>query len=240
MGPVQVLVVGFDQATFSARCWRSSTGCGGRGVVRLVDMLLVSRTEEGSLESVSMPAGSAPDRGLVAATLLGEGGDAEQSADAGDDDAGWSLAAVPPGSMAAVGLIERLWAAPLTAALQRPGGRPLEKDLARPDDRRALEALLRRPAAAAVGLPAPASSRSQDGAGTCRIGHPSCDEPREGRRQQPDSRPTDDVQRPVGADVDPVERDDDGDREGGRLLGPAHPGPERRHQATVTAVCADG
>ena len=49
---------------------------------------------------------------------------------------------MPPGSTAAVALIEHLWAAPLTEALVRAGGRPLEETWLGPDDRGALEALL--------------------------------------------------------------------------------------------------
>jgi hypothetical protein len=142
MGPVQVLVVGFDHPTFSGEVLAEFDRLRGAGVVRLVDLLLVSRTEDGSLDSLSVPQGSPPDLGVVAAALLGQGADAEQSSDAGEENAGWSLAAVPPGSMAAVALIEHIWAAPLTAALERAGGRPLEETWLGPDDRRTLEALL--------------------------------------------------------------------------------------------------
>ena len=38
----------------------------------------------------------------------------------------WSLAdAVPPGGVAAIALVEHLWAEPLVAAIGRAGGRPL-------------------------------------------------------------------------------------------------------------------
>ena len=38
----------------------------------------------------------------------------------------WSLAdAVPPGGVAAVALLEHLWAEPLVTAIGRAGGRPL-------------------------------------------------------------------------------------------------------------------
>ena len=87
--------------------------------------------------------------------MLGGGADADGRADEREEDALWSLAAVPPGSMAAVALIEHLWAEPLTAALERAGGRALEETWLGPDDREALEALLRRPAA---GQGEPASS----------------------------------------------------------------------------------
>ncbi len=146
MGPVQVLVVGFDHPTFSGEVLAEFERLGGAGVVRLVDVLLVSRAEDGTFDSVPMPEGFPPDLGSVAAALLsaGEGRepDADQGGDPGDDSALWSLAAIPPGSRGAVALIEHLWAAPLTAAIERAGGRPLEETWLGADDRRALEALL--------------------------------------------------------------------------------------------------
>jgi hypothetical protein len=146
MGPVQVLVVGFDHPTFSGEVLAEFERLRAAGVVRLVDLLLVSRAEDGSFDSVPLPEGSPADLGFVAAELLGEGtgegADADQSGDPGDDPV-WSLAAVPPGSTGAVALIEHLWAAPLTAAIERAGGRPLDETWLSPDDRRALEALLK-------------------------------------------------------------------------------------------------
>jgi hypothetical protein len=141
MGPVQVLVVGFDHPRFSGEVLAEFERLRGAGVVRLVDVLLVSRAEDGSLDSVPMPDGWPPGLGAVAAALLGEGTDADESGDPVDESV-WSLAAVPPGSMGAVALIEHLWAAPLTAAIERAGARAVEETWLGPDDRRALEALL--------------------------------------------------------------------------------------------------
>jgi hypothetical protein len=52
---------------------------------------------------------------------------------------------VPPGSAAAVALVEHLWAEPLVAAIQRAGGRPLKETWLGPDERAALEGLLAEP-----------------------------------------------------------------------------------------------
>jgi hypothetical protein len=145
MGPVQVLVVGFDHPKFSGEVLAEFERLRGAGVVRLVDLLLVSRADDGSLDAVPMPDGAPPDLGSVAAALLdegtSEGKDGDESGDSGDELL-WSLAAVPLGSMGAVALIEHLWAEPLTAAIERAGGHPLEETWLGPDDRRALETLL--------------------------------------------------------------------------------------------------
>jgi uncharacterized membrane protein len=145
MGPVQVLVVGFEHPDFSGEVLAEFDRLRDAGVVRLVDLLVVSRGQDGSLESVPLPEGSPADLGLVAAALLGQDQgqdmDAAQPAEPGENG-GWSLEAVPPGSTAAVALIEHVWAGPVTQALERAGGRPLEETWLGPDDRAALEALL--------------------------------------------------------------------------------------------------
>ena len=51
-GPVQVLVVGFDRPTFSGEVLAEFTRLREAGIVRLVDLLVVSRTEDGAFETV--------------------------------------------------------------------------------------------------------------------------------------------------------------------------------------------
>jgi uncharacterized membrane protein len=147
MGPVQVLVVGFDQPTFSGEVLEELTRLREAGIVRLIDLLLVSRAEDGTLETLAPPEGTGADLGGLATAVLGrpEGeADAVPMADADSNDVSeWSLAdAVPPGSVAAVALIEHIWAGPLTAAISRAGGNPLEETWLGPDDLELLEALI--------------------------------------------------------------------------------------------------
>ena len=127
--PVQVLVLGFDEPSFSGEVLAELHRLRDEGVVRLVDVLLVSRGEDGTFETLDPPPGSAPDLGRIAAEVLGGEGDAP-------DGEAWSLAdAVPPGGVAAVALIEHLWAEPLVTAIGRAGGRPLA-ELWLPEDER--------------------------------------------------------------------------------------------------------
>ena len=122
-GPVQVLVVGFEAPSFSGEVLAELARLRERGVVRMVDVLLVERGKDGTFETLEPPPGSDPDLGQIAAAVLG-GGEALY----GDEAQGetWSLAdAVPPGGVAAIALIEHLWAEPLVAAIGRAGGRPL-------------------------------------------------------------------------------------------------------------------
>jgi Family of unknown function (DUF6325) len=163
MGPVQVLVVGFDRPTFSGEVLAEFTRLREAGIVRLVDLLLVSRAEDGTLEALAAPPGTGGDLGVLAASLLSQpeaeasgepavaaadpADQAHQADDADDADqangAAWSLAdAVPPGSAAAVALIEHIWATPLNAAIRRAGGRPLEETWLAPSDLDLLERLI--------------------------------------------------------------------------------------------------
>jgi hypothetical protein len=143
MGPVQVLVVGFDRPAFSGEILAEFTRLRQAGIVRLVDLLLVSRAGDGAVETLAAPAGTDTGLGGLAAALLGQ---AEGEDETGVDTAGdsvWSLAdAVPPGSVAAVALIEHIWAGPLNAAIQKAGGAPLEETWLAPDDLAVLEALM--------------------------------------------------------------------------------------------------
>ena len=142
-GPVQVLVVGFDEAEFSGEVLAEFARLADRGTVRLLDVLLVRRAEDGSLDTLAPPPGADPTAGQVTAALLGGRDDAGPS---GPGDLGgdvWSLdSAIPPGGVAAVALIEHTWAQPVVAAIRRAGGRPLDETWLADDDVALLERLL--------------------------------------------------------------------------------------------------
>jgi hypothetical protein len=141
--PVQVVVVGFDRPVFSGEILAEFTRLQAAGIVRLVDLLLVARAADGTLETLDTPG----DFGRLAAALLGrpDGSAEDPDEDGGPDSTGaqaWSLAdAVPPGSAAAVALIEHVWAGPLKAAIDRAGGTPLEETWLAPSDLALLDSL---------------------------------------------------------------------------------------------------
>jgi len=143
-GPVQVLVVGFDQPKFTGEVLAEFVRLREAGIVRLVDLLLISRTKDGTIETLEAPEALAPDLGGLAAELLSQPEGAEDEAAVAELDpaATWSLAdAIPVGGTAAVALIEHLWAAPLSEAIQRAGGTLLEETWLAREDRELLEAL---------------------------------------------------------------------------------------------------
>jgi hypothetical protein len=145
-GPVQVLVVGFDRPTFSGEVLAEFTRLREAGIVRLVDLLVVSRTEDGAFETLALPEGVEADLGDIAAAVLGmpaDSADAEAEVTEIDTASTWSLAdAIPFGGTAAVALIEHTWVGPLSAAIQRAGGNLLEETWLAPEDRELLEGLV--------------------------------------------------------------------------------------------------
>lgn len=164
--PVQVLVIGLDRLEFDGSVLAQLDRLRDAGTVRLLDVLLVTRAEDGTLSTLPPPPGLPGETGDVVAQLLGaEGGAAPVVGDAevasGDDparrgrragdtggqgqgtDAVWSLdGAIPPGRTAAVALIEHLWAEPLREAIRTAGGRPLDETWLAPDDLDRLTSLL--------------------------------------------------------------------------------------------------
>jgi hypothetical protein len=129
-GPVQVLVVGFEEPSFSGEVIAELTRLREVGVVRLVDVLLVRRDDDGAFDTLPPPPGFDPALGQVAADILGGANEAPTDGEA------WSLVdVVEPGSIAAVALIEHLWAGPLVDAIASTGGRPLGELWLSPEDR---------------------------------------------------------------------------------------------------------
>jgi hypothetical protein len=135
-GPVQVLVVGFEEPSFDGSVLTELSRLGEAGVVRLVDLLVVRRAGDGSLETVE---GHLDGYGEVATALLADSDTVGQEAGAADS---WSLAdLVPEQGLAVVALIEHVWAGPLSAALRGAGATLLEETWLSEEDRALLTSL---------------------------------------------------------------------------------------------------
>jgi hypothetical protein len=153
-GPVQILVVGYEQPTFSGEVLAELSRLREVGIVRLLDVLIVSHQHDGTLDVLAPPADLPADTGRLAAAVLGRPeGSSDQPSDSASDPAGdsatdgdghtWSLAdAIPIGTTAAVALIEHTWAGPLRAAVQRSGGKPLDETWLAPEDLELVDRLL--------------------------------------------------------------------------------------------------
>ncbi len=142
-GPVQVLVVGFEQPTFSGEVMAELDRLRQAGTVRLLDVLLVARAEDGTFESLPFPASALPGAGALVAGILGDSDAGLASASKQVDRPTWSLAdAIPVGATAAVALIEHLWASRLREAVHRAGGTALDETWLALEDVQRLDQLI--------------------------------------------------------------------------------------------------
>ena len=159
-GPVQMLVVGFDDANFQGEILPELRRLRDRDVIRLIDLVVVEKDAAGDVTSVEVSELSeeeAAEFGAIAGALVGLGADGgegmEEGAIAGaeaaddgvfGDELVWSVAdAIPFGSTAAVALIEHRWAIPLRDAIRRAGGVTRADAWVHPEDLIAAGAALR-------------------------------------------------------------------------------------------------
>ncbi len=152
-GPVQLLVVGFEDGKFSGEILAELRRLREHDVVRLIDLIFVARGEDGEFEAVEhtdLPAEEAEAFGALAGALLGLGAAGEEGMEAGavagaeavdergsvlDPDDVWYLAdEIPPGSSAGIALLEHRWAIPLRDAIERAGGHNLVDAWVHPSD----------------------------------------------------------------------------------------------------------
>jgi DNA-binding NarL/FixJ family response regulator len=125
--PLQVIALSFSRGTGAGdRILAEVDRLQGRGVLRLLDMLFVARSQDGAIEQLTI--GSDEDFGsLLAALVPGEGGPAEPAPASGraafDPASARTLTdSLQPGTAAAFLLIEHHWAAPLFDAIAETGG----------------------------------------------------------------------------------------------------------------------
>jgi uncharacterized membrane protein len=139
IGPVQLLVVGFEQPDFKGEVLAHLQDLREHDLVRLIDILLVYKDAVGALETrqvSDLSAQEAQDLGALAAALIGlgaaAGGDAEDAARLWSAEDGLSeedlvdvLAEIPPDTAVAIALLEHRWAIPLREAIIKAGGFPI-------------------------------------------------------------------------------------------------------------------
>ena len=118
MGPVQLLVVGFDAPHLAGTTLAALDRLRDGDAVRLVDVLVVRKDADGNVERAQPADGPG---GATVEALIGLGdGAGEQPAGEGDvwcvDDA------IPKGWAAAIALIEHRWAAGLGDVIRAAGG----------------------------------------------------------------------------------------------------------------------
>src|ERR1700722_4945044 len=125
--PLQVIALSFSRDAGSEdRILAEVNRLRGRGVLRLLDMLFVAKSQDGTVERLTI--GDDEDFGSLLAAVVpvanGDhpGGSADGSAAFDRADA-WALAdALEPGTALAFLLVEHHWAAPLFDAIAETGG----------------------------------------------------------------------------------------------------------------------
>jgi hypothetical protein len=116
LGPVDWIVVEFPGSRFKGEIIPALEDLVERGIVRILDLLIMKKDDEGNLEAFELSdlddseLGSLRSYETELAMLLSE------------DDVNAVAAAVDPGSTAAVLVWENSWAAPFASAVRRAGG----------------------------------------------------------------------------------------------------------------------
>jgi uncharacterized membrane protein len=151
-GPVQILVIGFEQGKFEGKALEELRRLREHDIVRLLDLLFVQKDEAGAVAEVEitdLAREEMAELGAIAGALLGFGAAGEEGAEAGalagaargaegslvDENEVWYLAdAIPPGTAAAIALLEHRWAIPLRDAILEAGGETLADSWIHPED----------------------------------------------------------------------------------------------------------
>ena len=141
IGPVQLLVLGFDEPEFHGEIIAELEKLRESDTVRVIDALAVHKDADGEIEVAhlsNLSKDEAIELGSKVGALIGLGIDGEEGIEAGavagaeaaadgisvfsDEDAWDVLEEIPNDSAAALLLIEHHWAVPLRDAIARAGG----------------------------------------------------------------------------------------------------------------------
>jgi len=141
IGPVQLLVLGFNHPNFHGEVIQELERLRDSDTIRVIDALAVHKDAQGELEVAhlsNLTTDQAVELGSKVGALIGLGIEGEAGLEAGaiagaeaaadgvqvfDDDDAWDvLEDIPNDSAAALLLIEHHWAVPLRDAIARAGG----------------------------------------------------------------------------------------------------------------------
>lgn len=116
LGPVDYLVVEFPGSNFTGEILPELADLIDRGIVRVLDLVLIKKQEDGSFEAFEFDD--------IESGLLGGLRELERElADLlSEEDVSAVAEALEPGSTAGLLVYENLWAAPFASAVRRSGG----------------------------------------------------------------------------------------------------------------------
>jgi uncharacterized membrane protein len=151
-GPVQILVIGFDEPEFRGVIREELERLRTNEVVRLIDLLVVRKRPDGVVERMQhsdLSTEEAQEFGALVGALIGFGADGEEGGEIGailgaaatedghvlDPERSWYIDdAIPPDSAAAIVLLEHRWAIGLRDAVRDAGGFHLADAWVHPTD----------------------------------------------------------------------------------------------------------
>jgi hypothetical protein len=141
LGPIQLLVIGFDQGgEFRGQILAELQRLRDTDVIRLVDALVVHKKADGSftlLEADDNALGDLPGGGMHVRALTGlAAGSTDTDLDerANGPDVWYPLDAIPAGATVALAVIEHSWAIGLRDAISEAGGALLADSWVHPED----------------------------------------------------------------------------------------------------------
>lgn len=134
-GPVDFVLLEFPVAGLTGRASTELVKLVEQGVIRLFDLLVVMKSEDGTVDVLELtdPGGPAEAFSYF---------DGAQSGLLGDEEIAEAASAIMPGNLAALIVYENIWAAPFVAAVRDGGGELVASTrIPAPDVMAALEAL---------------------------------------------------------------------------------------------------
>ena len=140
IGPVQMLVLGFEDPKFNGAILKELARLKDADIVRVIDAAVVKKEEDGSVE-ILQTSDLSPDEktefGALVGALIGLGAAGEEGLEAGavagavamedgrvfdEADVWYAADAIPAGTAAAIALLEHRWAIPLRNTIIEANG----------------------------------------------------------------------------------------------------------------------
>ena len=124
LGPVQLLVIGFDRPDFSGEVLAELERLRESDVVRVIDLLVVQKAADGVVRRLHhSDLTEAEGAGAVLGALIGLDATGPEGGELPAEEEFWSLdEAIPNDSAAAIALVEHRWAIGTRDAIGAAGG----------------------------------------------------------------------------------------------------------------------
>ena len=154
IGPVQLLVLGFEHPKFGGSIVEELNRLSDAGIARVIDALVVHKDSKGEVSTrqfSNLTLEEAEEFGSVVGALIGLGAAGEEGAEAGAEEGAAAVAEtgghvleaaetwdvlddIPEDTAAAIVLLEHRWAIPLRERIIEEGGIPISDSWIHPTD----------------------------------------------------------------------------------------------------------